>query len=169
MSGDIGKGEIILPFERSLKVTWAAHMNIFFLSKISSPKNPLKPSWIFSVTTVDPPAPLTLADNSVAVCWARTDSSLAALAENSVALARRKTCLEWRGNLSRCPIGVWFLVVPSDAFRMIKWPFSKVKWPSTTGSTDHFESPLAQPGSPAVELDSIDRWLRLSGLGFDYN
>ena len=168
MSGVFGKRWDHIAIWKVIKGHMSCSHEYIFFPKPAPPKTP----WNlreFSVTTVDPPAPLTLAESSVAVCWARTDNSLAALAENSVALARRKTCLEWRGNLSRCPIGVWFLVVPSDAFRMIKWPFSKVKWPSTTGSTDHFESPLAQPGSPAVELDSIDRWLRLSGLGFDYN
>ena len=33
------------------------------------------------------------------------------------------------------------LVIQSDLFGMVKWPFGKVKWPPTRGWKGHFESP----------------------------
>ena len=33
------------------------------------------------------------------------------------------------------------LVIQSDLFGMVKWPFQGVKWPPTRGSKGHFESP----------------------------
>ena len=36
---------------------------------------------------------------------------------------------------------IMFLVIQSDLFGMVKWPFQGVKWPSTRGWKGHFESP----------------------------
>ena len=46
----------------------------------------------------------------------------------------KKWCsLENRGNS--------YLVIQSDLFGMVKWPFQGVKWPPTRGWKGHFESP----------------------------
>ena len=41
-------------------------------------------------------------------------------------------------------IQVIYLVIQSDLFGMVKWPFQGVKWPPTRGWKGHFESPGMQ-------------------------
>ena len=53
-----------------------------------------------------------------------------------------KTCGKpRRGNTVKNPLKGGYLVIQSDLFGMVKWPFGKVKWPPTMGWKGHFESP----------------------------
>ena len=59
---------------------------------------------------------------------------------------REKRCREpdivcsWKRKTSASWI-IRYLVIQSDFFGMVKWPFSMVKWPPTRWSKGHFESP----------------------------
>ena len=70
----------------------------------------------------------------------------------------------------RCPQKRWSLhwmtpkknnplVIQSDLFGMVKWPFGKVKWPPTGGWKGHFES----PGLLLLTVDTLPVWKRRAG------